>query len=366
MALRDALSLGPTVWNGLLAQTPGASPSAGWAWHRAWVHAAPQLELEQSEALVLYGPGESVQVLLPFAVRRVVFRRAQVTALTWAIGDVACPDHLDLLAMPGADISSFVLALEGLPWEMIILSNLAEGAPNVARLCNSLLERGFAVARRPLWSCPYLQLPKTWDDYLASLSPTRRRTVRWEQRKLRRDHTVTLSEYGPDRWDQGWARLVELHQRRWNGAGVFMTPRVHDLHRSFSRELAERGNLWLTTLDLDGEPAAAWYGFSDRDTVYFCQCGRDPKWQRQRVGSVLLGLMIRRAIECGFRRFDFLRGSEQYKAQWTGTRSVTWELTVFRRDWRSTWLRALDWAGRVRSSLRGRIQTEPGQDTQEA
>jgi CelD/BcsL family acetyltransferase involved in cellulose biosynthesis len=116
----------------------------------------------------------------------------------------------------------------------------------------------------------------------------------------------------------------------------------------------------LTTLDLDGAPAAAWYGFAHRDTVYFYQSGRDPRWEDKSVGVALMVKMIRRAIEGGYRRFDFLRGDEGYKRAWTATEVVTQELVAFRPGWRGRWLRGLDWAGRVRARLRAGSGGKPG------
>ena len=110
--------------------------------------------------------------------------------------------------------------------------------------------------------------------------------------------------------------------------------------------------MWLTTLDLGGEPAAAWYGFTDHDTLYFYQSGRDPRWERESVGQVLLAAMMRRGMERGFRRFDFLRGEDPYKRQWTTTARVTQELIVFRRGLRGRWLRGVDALAELRARLR--------------
>jgi CelD/BcsL family acetyltransferase involved in cellulose biosynthesis len=127
---------------------------------------------------------------------------------------------------------------------------------------------------------------------------------------------------------------------------------VERLHRSFARELAGRGQLWLSTLEVNGEPAAAWYGFSDRDTVYFYQSGRDPRWEDWSVGAVLMAKMVRRAIEGGYRRLDLLRGDEGYKSQWAAAHRVTTELVAFRPGWRGRWLRGVDLVARLRARLR--------------
>jgi CelD/BcsL family acetyltransferase involved in cellulose biosynthesis len=285
-------------------------------------------------------------VILPLSRRRILFHRVPVTALTWAIGDMGCPEYLDVLALPGSE-RGLVPLLEELDWQVLVLSNLAPGAPGVGRLCEALAERGYAIHRQPLWTCPYMDLRGDWEAYLASVSARRRQALRYMERSLQRRHRVTITDYDGDRVGEGWGHLVTLHEKRWRtegggGAGAFGDPRVERLHRRFAAELAQRGQLWLTTLDLDGEPAAAWYGFTYHDTVYFYQSGRDPRWERESVGQILLAAMIRRGMERGYRRFDFLRGEDPYKRHWTTTQRTTEEVTVFRRGWRGHWLRGLD------------------------
>jgi len=349
--LPEALAHGSLAWDRLLEHSPRASPFAGWAWHGAWVSAAPPEEVHASQAVLLRGAAGALEAVVPVAVRWVRFRRSRVRALTWAIGDLGCPDHLDVPALPDADLAAVVPALTSLDWDVMVLGNLAPDAPNAARLAAALLRLGCAIRREALWSCPYLELPSSWEEYLASLSPTRRQTLRRKERNLQRDHAVSVTDYGAERLDEGWRRLVTLHEQRWGGTGSFSDPRVERLHRCFARELGRRGQLWLTTLDVDGEPAAGWYGFANHETVYFYQSGRDPRWEDQSVGVLLMATMIRRAIERGYRWFDFLRGDEAYKLEWTPSQRVTGELVAFRPTWRGRWLRALDLAGRLRARL---------------
>ena len=355
--LRDALTDDPSGWEKLREHASIAAPFAGWAWHRAWLDSAPAEELRDTRTLVLRGAGGALEAVLPLALRRVAFRRRPATALTWAIGDVGCPDHLDLLALPEADLDAVIPALTALPWDLLILGNLAGSAPNATRLAAGLARAGYAVRWNALWPCPYLDLPATWDEYLTSLSANRRQVLRRRERNLDRDFAVTVTDYDSDRLDEGWRHLVALHEQRWSAGGMFRDPRVEQLHRAFARELAQRGQLWLTTLNLGGEPAAAWYGFADHETVYFYQSGRDPRWEDQSVGVALMVKMIRRAIERGYRRFDFLRGDEAYKRQWTETEVVARELVAFRPSWGGRWLRGLDLAARLRARLHGRART---------
>ena len=344
MSLSDALALGPHIWEEIEAQAESRSPFMSWAWHRAWADADP--DAAAAEAFVLRS-GHTVQAIVPLLSRHIRFHRVPVRALTWAIGDLGCPDHLDVLATRGSDVAALIPLFEELEWDVLVLSNLAPNAPSAWRLAQAMAARGHVTQRQPLWLCPYLDLAGDWETYLKGLSRSRRQTLRYAEKALRRHHTVTITDHDGERVAEGWRRLVTLHEQRWAdggglGGGAFRDPHVDRLHRRFTAELARRGQLWLTTLDLDGEPAAAWYGFTYGDTAYFYQSGRDPRWERESVGQVLLALMIRRAMERGFKRFDFLRGDDPYKRQWTTTGSTTEEITIFRRGFRGRWLRGVE------------------------
>jgi CelD/BcsL family acetyltransferase involved in cellulose biosynthesis len=361
MTLPDAVGLGAAAWAPLESRAARPSPFMSWAWHRAWLDAAPSAEARQCEVLALRGADGAFQALLPLASRRVRFHRVPVTALTWATGEIGCPDHLDVLALPDAAVAEFAESLEALPWDLLILGNLAGGDETTTlRVCEALAERGYDFRREPLWPCPYLDLPPDWDRYLGSLTANRRQTLRRKERQLRREG-ATITDYGVDGVAAGLDHLIALHTRRWQNdgqGGAFEDRSVRGLHLRFAIELAARGQLWLSTLDVAGAPVAAWYGFAWGDTVYFYQSGRDPAWERHSVGLVLMATMIQRAIEQGYRRFDFLRGADPYKRQWTTTDRMTEQVTVFRRGLGGRALRALDAAGQLRARLRGAAGVE--------
>ena len=58
------------------------------------------------------------------------------------------------------------------------------------------------------------------------------------------------------------------------------------------RHALERGWLRLWVLEADGKAVAAWYGFRFAQIDWYYQSGRDPDWERQSVGFVLLAHTI--------------------------------------------------------------------------
>ena len=63
---------------------------------------------------------------------------------------------------------------------------------------------------------------------------------------------------------------------------------------------------------------------------------------------MLTARAMQAAIAEGRAVFDFLRGDDPYKKEWTGGCRTTTETVVYRAGWRGVWLRALDTAAALR------------------
>ena len=70
-------------------------------------------------------------------------------------------------------------------------------------------------------------------------------------------------------------------------------------------------------MKVGGQAVASVYGILHRDTFIYFQSGYDPEWRNRSVGLVLVGETFKDAIEAGLTEYDFLRGTETYKSDWT-------------------------------------------------
>jgi CelD/BcsL family acetyltransferase involved in cellulose biosynthesis len=160
---------------------------------------------------------------------------------------------------------------------------------------------------------PTLSLDGGWDAYLAGRSANLRQQVRGRERRLARTHELRFRPAAePARLDDDIDVLFSLHRSRWGGrASAFA--RWEAFHRAFAAIAFDRGWLRLWFLELDGRPAAAWYGFRFGDVESYYQAGRDPGRGGESVGFVLLAHSIREAAADGMREYRFLRGAEPFK-----------------------------------------------------
>ncbi len=212
-------------------------------------------------------------------------------------------------------------------WDYMELCDTADSP--VMRRFRECLEhacmRGERVESR---TCYYIDLPASFDEYLAGAGISLRSNFRRRRRNLQRDfqaECVILED--PASLAQQFPVLLSLHamrfaQRRMESA--FLAPGVPAFHQRALQALGAQQLARLFLLKAGGEPVAALYGFSAGTTFQFYQCGMHPEWQRHGVGQVLIGNAIEYAIASGHRTFDFLRGGESYKTQWTPTfREIT-------------------------------------------
>ena len=164
--------------------------------------------------------------------------------------------------------------------------------------------------------CPLLRLNfHDWDDYLASCSSNFRQQLRRKERKLFREHELSYRLVThPDDLDAHLESFLALHAARWSDeSSVFLDAEALSFHREFARLAAERGWLRLWFLELDGMPAAAWYGFRFSGIETYHQLGRDPNWESASVGLLIVAHSIREALADGMEEYRLGPGGLSYK-----------------------------------------------------
>jgi CelD/BcsL family acetyltransferase involved in cellulose biosynthesis len=223
------------------------------------------------------------------------------------LGPVCAPEDAETVtqALRGA------LDLRAGRWDVLLADRLPGSEP--------VGPRGTAVLRRE--PSPLLALDHaSWDDYLATRSANFRQQLRRRERTLARDHDLRyrLCE-DPETLERDLETLFALHAARWADGPVpsaFSGPPLA-FHRDFATTALRRGWLRLWTMELDGAPAAAWYGFRFADVESYYQAGRDPARRHGSIGLVLLAHSVRAALEDGMREYRFLRGAEDFKRRFT-------------------------------------------------
>ena len=244
-----------------------------------------------------------------------------------------CSDHLDVLttgmnAQRAASALADHLAQSADAWDLIDTPTLDVSRDDckLTFLFETLAERRCKVSRTADVNSWSIELPETWEDFLALQSKSHRKQLRrLGKRVLATDqchwHQVKLL----DEFDDAWEIFIDLHQRRRQSLGepgCFASQRWGDFHKDVARQLLQRGELRLSWLELAGQPVAVEYHFAGGRTTYVYQGGLDPDRLDEEPGRLSLIRCIQQSIEEGHRKFDLLRGDEPYKPHWRATLPV--------------------------------------------
>ena len=233
------------------------------------------------------------------------------------VGDHNICDYMDFVVAPGQEREVLALLLDTLQredWTEMDLHGLAAGSPTLTLLPALARERGLAVRVDREAVCPQLDLPPTWDEYLAQLGKKNRHELRRKMRRLQ-NTAVSLrlaALKAPAEVAEGMDTFLRLMTLRCDKS-QFMTPEMERFFRRVALALAVEGLVTLYMLEMNGRGVASLLCFEDEKRVLLYNSGYDPDLSFLSVGLISKALVLRNAIEEGRRHFDFLRGDEPYK-----------------------------------------------------
>ncbi len=101
--------------------------------------------------------------------------------------------------------------------------------------------------------------------------------------------------------------------------------------REFGEGISAKKWLDLAFLKIRGREIAAFFSFNFLDTYYLFNSGYDPEYGRLSPGIILAAYSIQEAIKKGKKRFNFLRGREDYKYRLGGQEERIFRIRVEKR-----------------------------------
>lgn len=159
-----------------------------------------------------------------------------------------------------------------------------------------------------------LMLGITWDEYLAGLGKKKRHELERKTRRFEREAEGAVLRTATDTTLAADLDIfVRMHRTSDGEKGDFMVPAREAFFRQVASTLEPLGQLSLDFLELDGRPLAATISFRYDGVFYLYNSAYDLSLRAISPGLVLVARLIRRSIDEGLRRFDFLRGRERYK-----------------------------------------------------
>jgi len=264
-------------------------------------------------------------VLLAFAeedegqVGAVAFERTGTTLRF--LGGTEVTDYLGPVALPAtqaAVATELFAALDRVgSWSDADLRGLPEDRAWLSLLAEAAASRGYApeIVEDQNGVAPFLEIPGSYDEYLANLPSKLRHEIKRKARKLE-------TEAGPwhiclataEDLEPSLDVFVDMHRTSEGPKGVFMQPGMEIFFRRLGEAFLPRGIFNLTFIELDGHrKLAGTIGFRFEGTYSLYNSAFDRSFEGVSPGMVLVAEDIRIAVEAGCGAFDLLKGDYAYK-----------------------------------------------------
>lgn len=309
-----------TAWRKLSTISPTAGMFTSYDWCRC-AYASVLGYVQPHLLQVIDARGETVG-LLPLCIERAGGARW----LKFLGADRVAGDQLDVLYMPGfaeAVVAATVAYLERArrAYDGIVLNALRPSSPLRDALIGWAADHAHPWQERSPQIVPYIDLPARFDTYLASRPSRREEQVRRARKRL-----ALMPEAGlamtrePEQVESVLETFLDLHRRGEHKLGTPGTPDEQALSRflrRFAAVTARHGGLRCQCLSLRGRAHAVLLVFHWRRTAYAYPIAQLAESVIDRPGDLLIAASIEQAIAEGMTRYDFLRGDDAYKFDWT-------------------------------------------------
>ncbi|MFC1930631.1 GNAT family N-acetyltransferase [Chloroflexota bacterium] len=239
------------------------------------------------------------------------------------IGSVDVCDYLDFVIVPGKESDFFNALLDDLSQKGIDGLDLRALRPDstvLTYLAGIVEKRGYEISCHSESVSVELDLPANWEEYLALLDKKQRHEVRRKLRRLWEADEVAYRcvQVGQKEVGDLTSIFLKLFSLSREEKANFMTTKMESFFNSLAKAMAEVGLLRYGILEIGKMPVAMIMGFDYNDTMYLYNSAYDPQYNSLSVGLLSKVLCLKESITRGKKKWDFLKGAEEYKYQLGG------------------------------------------------
>jgi CelD/BcsL family acetyltransferase involved in cellulose biosynthesis len=297
-------------WNELLARNPWATVFLSPAWQSAVVN---EFVPAGRFRLITVTRQQQLLAVLPLALNTSSMLE---TPGSWVT------DYLDPLvdSQAAPECWEIILRLLDELWDWsvcgVLLRHVRGDSPLRQILPGLASQFGFEYRETFAFKAPYIVLPKSWDDYLASLDAHERKEIK---RKIRNAQTKAnlqwLTIQREDELIPALDRALAAMRQSESCKADFTDEVLVGFLRRLCPILARQGDFFLDELWLEGKPSAWLLCLrSDRGPMIY-NTSYEFAQRQWSPGIVGFSLAIQDAIAAGAPVFNLLRGAEEYKTR---------------------------------------------------
>lgn len=324
-------------WNELVEQMELPSPFQSWEWNRTWWSHFGE---GRSLTILTFRRAGRLVGIAPFFRRRLgaALALSMLLPLGWEGNGLAngLTEQWELLFPRDermALLESLACWLKTHHWSTVLIPGFAPDEPMPDWIRSRIAYRGKGVI------FDYRRVPDSWDMLVQGLNKSMRDNVRYYPRLMERRGLAYSFEVASNRPEVSAVLpiLFQLHRERAESAMAI----AHDNYfeypnrRAFIREvaplLADKGQVRIGLIRINGEPVAVQMWLEHGDTMFLYYSGFLPAWRNQSVALLATIGAFKDAIGRGARQIEFLAGGGHPKERWDTRQRVHSNIWLVRR-----------------------------------
>ncbi len=331
-------------WNALLGSSPRPFHFLTYEWISTWWdlgHAAGDREL----FILVVRDGEGVAGIAPLVrvTRRfagLAVRRLELMTMgRYAYSPNNVSGSLECIAAGKADEALDAIAAylseHSCEWDYLRLHPVPERSATLERLASWAGDRGYPHSLRPVYSNAVIELPDSWEAYIATLSPGFRKKLRYAQNWIARQvrsEIVEVTAFADVR--AGFDAMIAIDSISWKQSGgtSLSTPGIREFYEAQAIAASRAGRLSLWFLEIDGKKVAYDLAVVHGGSAEVLKGSYDPAYARLSPGVVLTTRELQAFIHRGVSRVNLLWGDLSYKTKWTKKTERCFELYLCNRS----------------------------------
>lgn len=292
--------------------------------HHTWVYENYRcFNYQKILLLAIFDNDKKLIGVFPFAIAP--FRIKFLTFKTLTHGCSAITDYSQFLVDPQANsrlmikrVLAKLLEIQNDTWDMFKIDRLNDN-DNTSNLFKNMALKTFYAGVTSTEATPLIRLDHGHQE-AKKVSDIKRKF-----KKIAQNCTITHS-IGAEINHSLLENLSHLHQKSFPDSG-FDQKQSQAFYQSLIDDPDFSQYVYLSRIEHEKKLIAAHFGFVDSKAFYYYVPTYDENYSTYGPGQYLLWQLIQLANKKNLQTFDFLRGSEQYKFDWTNKISTNY--TIF-------------------------------------
>lgn len=340
-------------WNKILSTLREMPPFLTWEWMHTWWKI---YKTKRTKLLVLViSDSTQVVAIAPLYIRTGAGLLAAKSIYFLGTGEPevkeVCSEYLDFISTPKhaqsvSDMVLWYLTSNNNLWDRLEFHRILETSTLASFFINSAAEK-YNVITKKCGQRYFINLPKTWDEYLRSLSSSMRRSILGASKKLQNqtDHKVNSIENGNE-IKCAMQDLIKLHTESWEmkgKPGAFASREFCEFHLKIAELMHKNNMLHMLKISISGEVIAVLYNYKIKDINYYYQSGLNMKrYSLLKPGILLHSEAIKFSINHKIEKYDFMMAGEgSYKKRYGCQTNEMFHITAWNKSFRAQLLHKL-------------------------